>query len=146
MPVATSGCLYFPVAHTSDSDAAESPYQSSVSSGGGSSEISGISSPLNNNKHIVLDLHTSEAPIELTPSNVDLSIADLKLDDCAIDGILNVYVVKRECLSLEDSLLTELPQGKDEIFMQDDSSWAVLPLARSYVLYGPYCTGLFLYA
>jgi hypothetical protein len=65
-----------------------------------------------------LDLHTSEAPIETSSLNIDLTIDELGLVDYAINGILDIYVVERK-LSLGQK---EGESGKDAIFI-DDNAW-----------------------
>lgn len=70
-----------------------------------------------------LDLHTSEAPIEISSSNAELSLQDLGLADMAINGVINIYVVERKfkpAASQEES-------GKDAIFLDGDA-WVSLAL------------------
>jgi hypothetical protein len=69
------------------------------------------------NPSCVLDLHTSEAPIETSTLNLDLTIDQLCLTDCAINGVLNVYVVIRK-LSTGGA---ERESGKDAIFLDGDA-------------------------
>jgi hypothetical protein len=65
-----------------------------------------------------LDLHTSEAPIGLSSSNIDLTIDELGLTECAINGVLNIYVVERK-ISVGNG---DLEPGKDAIF-EKGSAW-----------------------
>ena len=41
-----------------------------------------------------IDLHTSEAPIET--SNLELTMGELGLRDCTIDGVLEIYAIVRK--------------------------------------------------
>ena len=102
----------------------------------------GTSSPyVPNPRNITfLDLHTAEAPIELSPANMDLTMDQLCLKDCTINSVLNIYTVERK--AFQDS--AEESSGKDGIF-GDSAAWvrAFRPLRRHlathfsiiYVLY-----------
>ena len=72
----------------------------------------------------VLDMHTSEAPITITTSNIDLSIEDLGLIDCVANGALDVYVVERK--GSPGSGQKEL--GQDGIFLAS-AAWVCLSLS-----------------
>ncbi|KAH7403530.1 hypothetical protein BKA64DRAFT_669265 [Cadophora sp. MPI-SDFR-AT-0126] len=65
-----------------------------------------------------LDLHTWESPIELSTTNMNLTLDDLCLTECAIDGILNIYVVERRFSNNDE---TENESGKDAIFLESDA-------------------------
>jgi uncharacterized protein YegL len=67
--------------------------------------------------HTVLDLHTSEMPIHLTAHNYDKTLAAVGLEDCMVNGVLNIYAIKRKT---SDSMkhFRSVPQGKDAIFRQ----------------------------
>ncbi|KAG4437405.1 hypothetical protein IFR05_007130 [Cadophora sp. M221] len=65
-----------------------------------------------------LDIHTSESPIELSTVNMNLSLEDLCLAECAIDGVLDIYVVERR-FAASDRLENE--SGKDAIFLESDA-------------------------
>jgi hypothetical protein len=64
-----------------------------------------------------LDLHTSEAPIEISSLNIDLTIDELGLTDFAINGVLDVYVVERKLSQGK----TETESGKDAIFVHGNA-------------------------
>ncbi|KAH8659259.1 hypothetical protein BGZ60DRAFT_544304 [Tricladium varicosporioides] len=66
-----------------------------------------------------VDIHTSEAPIELSESNVNMTLEQLKLTDCTVNGVLDLYVVERKYRLAN----TNVDLGKDAIFLQGDS-WA----------------------
>ena len=63
-----------------------------------------------------MDIHTLECPIELTAQNAETTLADAGLEDCAIDGVLNVFAVQR----WEDPQ-AESVQGKAGIFKKSDA-------------------------
>jgi hypothetical protein len=63
-----------------------------------------------------LDLHTSEAPIELTTSNANLTIADLRLSELAINNVLNIFAVQRKSTGRDTA-----GSGKDGIFGESDA-------------------------
>jgi hypothetical protein len=65
-----------------------------------------------------LDLHTSEAPIEISNLNIDLTIDELGLTEYAINGVLDIYVVERK-ISARNG---DMESGKDAIFVKG-SSW-----------------------
>jgi hypothetical protein len=65
-----------------------------------------------------LDLHTSEAPIEISSLNLDLTIDELGLTEYAINGVLNIYVVERK-ISARNG---DSESGKDAIFA-NGSAW-----------------------
>ncbi|KAH6866487.1 hypothetical protein BKA58DRAFT_403368 [Alternaria rosae] len=46
-------------------------------------------------RHLVVDVHTSECPIEITAHNADITIEAAGLEDCAVNGVLNIYAVRR---------------------------------------------------
>lgn len=75
----------------------------------------------------VLDLHTSEAPIHVTAHNFGLTLAAAGLEDCTIDGVLNIYAVKR--VRRQMSFSAGSGSGKDAIYQQGPA-WE-LPLGQS---------------
>ncbi|KAF2114818.1 hypothetical protein BDV96DRAFT_575954 [Lophiotrema nucula] len=72
------------------------------------------------NRNYQLDLHTAEAPIEITSSNAQVALAAAGLPDCMVNGVLNIYAVKR-CATTGGAS----SQGKDAIFMNKDLAWEV---------------------
>jgi hypothetical protein len=68
-------------------------------------------------RDVIVDLHTSECPIDVTAHNASVSLADAGLADCAIDGILTIFVVQRWTRAK-----SELTQGKTGIF-QKSAAW-----------------------
>ena len=65
-------------------------------------------------KRTVLDLHTSEAPIET--ENLNLTIDQIGLKDSVVNGVLNIYAVQRKTA---DSAISR-GSGKDAIFLEAD--------------------------
>ncbi|KAE8873449.1 hypothetical protein PTNB73_00081 [Pyrenophora teres f. teres] len=61
---------------------------------------------------MIIDIHTSECPLEITAHNSGVTLEEVKLDDCAINGILNVYAVQRWTQDPTEVV----NQGKAEIF------------------------------
>jgi len=66
----------------------------------------------------VLDMHTSEMPIHVTAHNLDKTLAAIGLEDCMVNGVLNIYAVKR---TTSESMqhLESVPRGKDAIYRLD---------------------------
>ncbi len=66
----------------------------------------------------VLDLHTSEAPIETT--DLDLTVEELQLRELSVGGILNLYAVERnECAeSFADGIGKEVVFGLAESWVR----------------------------
>jgi hypothetical protein len=64
-----------------------------------------------------LDLHTSEAPIEMSALNRNFTIDELCLADLAINGVINIYVVERKVAPIG----METESGKDAIFLDCDA-------------------------
>lgn len=62
----------------------------------------------------VLDLHTGEIPIET--ANLDLTIDQLGLKDCAVNGVLTIYALERRV----SVAYKERRSGKDAIFRISD--------------------------
>lgn len=62
-------------------------------------------------RELVVDLHTSECPLELTAHNATLTLAQAGLQDCAINGVLNIFAVQRWSTNQAES-----SQGKAAIF------------------------------
>jgi hypothetical protein len=65
-----------------------------------------------------LDLHKSEAPIEISSLNIDLTIDELGLTEYAVNGVLDIYVVERR-ISARNG---DVESGKDAIFVKG-SAW-----------------------
>lgn len=65
-------------------------------------------------KRLLLDLHTSEAPITTTRN--DISIEDLGLEDMIVDGILNLFAVIRKATPG----FQERTVGKNGIYLPND--------------------------
>lgn len=61
---------------------------------------------------LIFDMHTFECPIETTASNTDVSIADARLDDCAVGAVLTIYTVQRP----DESKIQAGCHGKASIF------------------------------
>lgn len=69
-------------------------------------------------RKVVVDIHTSEMPIHITAHNQGISLQSAHLDDITIDGVLNIYAVKRFASdSVND--FTGKAEGKDRIFRQN---------------------------
>lgn len=68
-------------------------------------------------RELIIDLHTSECPIEITAHNASVTLADAGMEDFAVSGTLTVYVVQRWTITAE-----ELLQGKAGIF-QKSAAW-----------------------
>jgi hypothetical protein len=62
-------------------------------------------------RDLLLDLHTSECPIEMTSHNATICLTNTGLEDRAVDGVLKFYVVQRWT---DDQ--NEVRQGKAGIF------------------------------
>lgn len=60
---------------------------------------------------LILDLHTSEYPIEMTAHNATICLATAGLEDRAADGVLKIYAVQRWTDDQD-----EVRQGKAGIF------------------------------
>lgn len=73
-----------------------------------------------------LDIHTAEMSIEVTAQNSTLTISDVGLAECTINGVLNLYAVKRHAPDDDEG-----PQmrGKDAIFRKS-KAWEH-PLGQS---------------
>ncbi|KAH7087509.1 hypothetical protein FB567DRAFT_346883 [Paraphoma chrysanthemicola] len=67
-------------------------------------------------RELIVDLHTSECPIEITAHNANTTLVDAGLDDCAIGGVLNIYAVQRWTHGQ-----IELGHGKAGIFKKSDA-------------------------
>ena len=66
---------------------------------------------------LVLDVHTSECPINITAHNAELTIEAAGLEDCAINGVLNIYAMQRWTLGRNESL----GRGKAAIFKKSEA-------------------------
>lgn len=69
-----------------------------------------------------LDLHSAECSIEITTHNAEIPLSSTGLADCAIDGVLNLYLVQRNTSHI--TLRSKL-SGQDERF-SFHSSWDTL--------------------
>jgi hypothetical protein len=65
----------------------------------------------------VLDMHTVEVSIYITSLNIDLSIEQLGIASCAVDGILDFYVVKRKVTPGKDQTNLDL----NNVFLDGDA-------------------------
>lgn len=65
-------------------------------------------------KRSVLDLHTSEVPIET--AKLDLTIDQIDLKDSMVNGVLNIYVIQRKTTGTT----INRGSGKDAIFLEAD--------------------------
>jgi hypothetical protein len=65
-------------------------------------------------KRSILDLHTSEVPIETI--NLHLTIDQIDLRDSIVNGVLNIYAVQRKT----SGAAIERGSGKDAIFSEAD--------------------------
>lgn len=72
------------------------------------------------NRELIVDIHTLECPMELTAYNANITLADAGLEDCAIDGVLNIFAVQRWVDPQVDPQL-EGAQGKAGIFKKSDA-------------------------
>ncbi|KAF2259583.1 hypothetical protein CC78DRAFT_620881 [Lojkania enalia] len=70
------------------------------------------------NTNYKLDLHTPEYPIEIIASNTHLTLTEVEPEDCANNGALSIYAVKR-CGRDEASVRTG-EQGRNTIFRNED--------------------------
>ena len=68
-------------------------------------------------RDLVVDVHTSECPLEITAHNADITIEAAGLEDCAINGVLNIYAVRRWTLGQNE----RIDQGKAGIFKQSEA-------------------------
>lgn len=68
----------------------------------------------------VLDLHTSEVPIETT--DLDLTIGKMGLRECVVNGVLAIYAVERNVSGQNAAR----GSGQDAIFMNADC-WVCVP-------------------
>ncbi|KAF2824079.1 hypothetical protein CC86DRAFT_421855 [Ophiobolus disseminans] len=67
-------------------------------------------------RDLIVDIHTLECPIELTAHNAGVTLANAGLEECAIDGVLNIFAVQRWM-----NVQTEIAQGKAGIFKRSDA-------------------------
>jgi hypothetical protein len=44
-------------------------------------------------RDLIVDIHNSECPIEITAHNANTSLATAGLEDCAVNGVLNIFAV-----------------------------------------------------
>jgi hypothetical protein len=68
-------------------------------------------------RDLVVDMHMSECPIEVTAHNADITIEAAGLEDCAINGVLNIYAVQRWSLGHTE----RIDQGKSGIFKKSEA-------------------------
>lgn len=67
-------------------------------------------------RDLIVDIHTLECPIEITAHNAGITLADAGLEDCAIDGVLNIFAVQRW-----GNAQAETAQGKAGIFKKSEA-------------------------
>jgi hypothetical protein len=67
-------------------------------------------------RDLIVDIHTLECPIEITAHNAGITLADAGLEDCAVDGVLNIFAVQRW-----ENVQAETAQGKAGIFKKSDA-------------------------
>ena len=67
-------------------------------------------------RDLIVDIHTLECPVELTAHNAGVTLADAGLEDCAVDGVLNIFAVQRWTNAQAESA-----QGKAGIFKKSDA-------------------------
>jgi hypothetical protein len=67
-------------------------------------------------RDLIVDIHTLECPIEITAHNAGITLADAGLEDCAIDGVLNIFAVQRW-----ENAQAETAQGKAGIFKKSEA-------------------------
>jgi hypothetical protein len=77
-----------------------------------------------NQRDLIVDLHTSECPLEITAHNATLTLAQAGLQDCVINGVLNIFAVQRWITGQAES-----SQGKAAIFKKS-AAWE-LPNGQS---------------
>lgn len=68
-------------------------------------------------RDLIVDVHTSECPIEITAHNVDTTISASALEDCAVNGILNIFAVQRWTLGHTEAVAP----GKAGIFKKSEA-------------------------
>jgi hypothetical protein len=68
-------------------------------------------------RDLVIDLHTSECPVEVTLHNSGVTLATAGLQDCTIDGVLAIYVVQRWTKTNDGNAR----QGKAAIFKSSEA-------------------------
>ncbi|KAG9196252.1 hypothetical protein G6011_01373 [Alternaria panax] len=66
---------------------------------------------------LVVGVHTPECPLEITAHNADITIEAAGLEDCAVSGALNIYVVQRWTLGQ----IERIDQGKASIFKKSEA-------------------------
>ncbi|KAI5374009.1 hypothetical protein J4E82_007283 [Alternaria postmessia] len=68
-------------------------------------------------RELVVDIHTSECPLEITAHNADITIEAARLEDCAVNGIIDIYAVQQWTLGQNE----RADQGKAGIFKKSES-------------------------
>ncbi|KAI8940672.1 hypothetical protein NX059_001942 [Plenodomus lindquistii] len=68
-------------------------------------------------RELVVDIHTSECPVEITAHNAGVTLAEAGLESCAINGVLNIYAVQRWQSTSPGTVL----HGKSGIFKNADA-------------------------
>jgi hypothetical protein len=68
-------------------------------------------------RDLIIDLHTSECPMEVTSHNSSVNLATAGLQDCTIDGVLTIYAVQR--WTKNDHATSR--QGKAAIFKSSEA-------------------------
>lgn len=67
-------------------------------------------------RDFIVDIHTAEFPIEIIAHNAHITLSAAKLEDCTINGVLNVYAVRRWTLGSSECF----NQGKAGIFKESE--------------------------
>ena len=68
-------------------------------------------------RDLIVDIHTSECPVEVTAHNADITLAASGLEDYAINGTLDIFAVQRWSLAQGESPA----QGKAGIFAKSEA-------------------------
>jgi hypothetical protein len=68
-------------------------------------------------RDLVIDVHTPECPLEITAHNADITIEAAGIEDCAVNGVLNIYAVQRWTLGRNE----RIDQGKAGIFNKSEA-------------------------
>jgi hypothetical protein len=68
-------------------------------------------------RDLVIDIHTSECPLKVTAHNAETTVEAAGLEDCAINGVINIYAVQRWTLGQNE----RIDQGKTGIFKESEA-------------------------
>ncbi len=66
---------------------------------------------------LIVDIHTSESPIEITTHNADVTLSDSGLQDLTVNGVLNIFAVQRWSNAQTESA----SRGKVDIFKASEA-------------------------